>query len=152
MSTELDILNQLETTLQGVTVMNGYQTDAGSNVFKNLEYETVPEASLWPCIIYFPGELSSGYEGDVPPEMGDQNNFLPVALEAYIVDDERGTAGQQLKEDLRKAITAAGHFGGLVESVDGYKSTAEVRPGAAGYWSYVSASFTIFFVTSWGEI
>jgi len=152
MSTELDILNILETTLRGVTVSNGYQTDAGSSVFKNLEYETAPENDLWPCSIYFPGELTSGTDGDTPPELGEQNNFLPIQLEGYVVDDERGTAGQQLKEDWRKAITAAGYFNGLAERVQDYKTSAEVRPGAEGYWSYVSASFTIFFVTTWGEM
>lgn len=152
MSTELAILNLLETTLRGVTVATGYQTDAGKSVFKNLEYETAPETDLWPCIIYFPGELSSGTEGEVPAGLGEQNNYLPVTFEAYIVDDERGAAGQKLKEDLRKAITAAGHFGELVEIVQDYKSACEVRPGAENYWSYVSASFTIFYVTAWGEI
>ena len=150
MSTELDILNTLEAALRGVTIANGYQTDAGMSVFKNLEYETAPENNIWPCIIYFPGELDSGTTGDVPPELGEQNNFLPIILEAYIADDERGTAGQQLKEDLRKAITAADHFNGLVELVQDYKSSAEVKPGAENYWSYVYASFTIFYVTPWG--
>jgi len=152
MSTELAILTQLETALRGVTVANGYQTDAGKSVFKNLEYETAPEADLWPCIIYFPGELSSGTDGEVPAGLGEQNNFLPVTLEAYIVDDERGTAGQKLKEDLRKAITAAGRFGELVELVQDYKSATEVRAGAESYWSAVSASFILFYVTPWGEI
>ena len=152
MSTELDILNLLETTLQGITIANGYRTDIGVSTFKNLEYETAPEASLWPCCIYFQGDLSSGTDGDVPAGLGEQNNFLPVTVEAYILDDERGTAGQQVKEDLRQALTAAGHFGGLVELVQDYKSASEVKSGAEGYWSYVYVSFTLFFVTSWGEM
>lgn len=150
MSKELDILTALETALNGITVAGGYQTDAGTNVFKNLEYETAPESSLWPCCIYFPGELSSGYEGDIPPALGEQNNFLPILLEGFILDDERGTNGQKLKEDFRKMITAAGSFGNRVEEVTSYKSDLEVKPGAEGYWSYVSASFVLFYVTPWG--
>lgn len=151
MSTETDILNLLEIALRGITVANGYQTDAGKNTFKNLEYESAPESDLWPCNIYFPGELQSGLDGEVPPSLGEQNNFLPVKIEAFIEDDERGSAGQKLKEDLRKAIIAAGSFGGVVELVEDYKSSAEVKPGDS-YWSYVSAGFTLFFVTAWGEI
>ncbi len=152
MSTELNILNVLETGLRGVLIGNGYQTDAGTHVFKNLEYEQAPEANLYPCIIYFPGELSSGYDGDTPACLGEQNNFLPVRIEAYILDDERGIQGQRLKEDLRKAITAAGDFGGTVEELQGYKSAAQVNAGADSYWSYVSAEFTLFYVTPWGEM
>lgn len=150
MSTEQDILTALETALQGVRIAGGYQTDAGARVFRNLEYEGAPEADLWPCIIYFPGELKSGVEGDVPPALGEQNNYLPVLIEAYILDDKRGTQGRKLKEDLRRAITAAGDFGGPVELVQDYKSATEVKPGADGYWSYVAAEFTLFYVTAWG--
>lgn len=151
MSKEQEILNQLETALRGITVANGYQTDAGANTYRNLEYETAPESDLFPCNVYFPGELSSGNEGDVPPSLGEQNNFLPVKLEGFIEDDERGTAGQKLKEDFRKALTAAGDFGGLVELIQDYKTAVEVRKGDS-YWSDVSCSFTIFFVTAWGGI
>ena len=152
MSAELDILTALEGALGWVLVANGYQTDAGENVYKNLEYETQPEAAIWPCIIYFPGKLQSGYEGEVPPSLGEQNNFLPVRIEAFILDDARGTKGQALKEDLRKAVTAAGTFGGLVESVEGYGSEAQVKSGAESYWSYVEVEFTLFFVTAWGQM
>lgn len=152
MSKESDILTSLEAALQGILIINGYQTDAGTNVFKNLEYETAPESDLYPCTICFPGEVASGYDGDVPPSLGEQNNFLPVRIEAYILDDERGTQGQKLKEDLRKAITAAGDFSGRVEELQGYKSGATVNPGADGYWSYVSAELTIFYVTAWGDM
>lgn len=152
MSVESQILDLLETALETVFIANGYQTDAGTNVFKNLEYQTAPESSIFPCIIYFPGELQGGIEGEIPPCMGEQNNFLPIRLEGYINDDERGTAGQKLKEDLRKILTALGYFGGLVELIQGYKSASEVQPGADGFWSAVSADFTIFYVTPWGEI
>lgn len=150
MSTELNILSVLEAALRGVLIGNGYQTDAGAHVFKNLEYEMAPEASLYPCIIYFPGELSSGYDGDTPPCLGEQNNFLPIRLEAYILDDDRGIQGQRLKEDLRKVVTAIGNFGGNAEELQSYKSAATVNSGADSYWSYVSAEFTIFYVTPWG--
>lgn len=152
MSIESQILALLETALKAVLIANGYQTDAGTSVFKDLEYQTAPEASIWPCIIYFPGELQSGNEGDVPPSLGEQNNFLPIRLESYITDDERGTAGQQVKEDLRKVITSLGYFDGLAELVQGYKSGTDVQPGSDGFWSSVYADFVIFYVTPWGEI
>lgn len=152
MSAERENLTRLEAALKGIRIANGYQSDAGASVFKNLEYETAPDADLYPCCIYFPGELTSGYEGDIPPELGQQNNFLPVRIEAYILDDERGSSGQGLKEDLRKAITAAGDFGGFAEDVQGYRSTASVNAGADGYWSYVSVEFMIFYVTAWGDM
>jgi len=152
MSAELGILAALEAILETVLVANGYQTDAGTNVYKNLEYETQPESAIWPCIIYFPGELQSGFEGDPAPSLGEQNNFLPIRIEAFIQDDERGTNGQALKEDLRKAVTAAGMFGGLAELVQDYGSKAEVKSGSEGYWSYVAVQFTVFFVTEWGQM
>lgn len=152
MSAELDILTALEAALKAVLMVNGYQTDAGTNVYKNLEYETQPEDAIWPCNIYFPGELQSGFEGDVPPSLGEQNNFLPIRIESFILDDERGANGQKLKEDLRKAVTAAGTFGGLVELVERYSSRTEVKPGSESYWSYIETEFTLFFVTAWGEM
>jgi hypothetical protein len=151
MSVESNILDNLETALRGILIANGYQTDAGVNVFVNLEYETAPDAELFPCIIMFPGQLSSGEDGDVPPCMGEQNNFLPVHIEAYALDDERGTEGRKIKEDLRKRVTAAGSFGGLVELVKDYKSAAEVQSAADSFRSYVDADFTFFYVTPWGE-
>lgn len=151
MSVESQILDLLEAALKTVLTVNGFQSNAGTNVFKNLEYQTAPEASLWPCIVFFPGELQSGNEGDVPPCMGEQNNFLPVRLEGYIEDDERGTAGQKIKEDFRKLVTGLGHFGDLVELVNGYRSSSNVQPGADGFWSAVACDFTIFYVTPVGE-
>lgn len=152
MSRELDIINLLEAALSRVSAANGYQTEAGMNVYRNLEYETQPEDAIWPCLINLPGELQCGYEGDISPCLGEQNNYLPIKIEGFILDDERGSNGQALKEDLRRAITTAGTFGDLVELVQDYSSKAETKSGAENYWSYVSASFTIFFVTLWGEI
>lgn len=151
MSVESQILDLLEAGLKTVLVANGFQSDAGTNVFKNLEYQTAPEASLWPCLVLFPGELQSGTEGDVPPCMGEQNNFLPVRLEGYTADDERGTNGQKIKEDFRKLVTGLDHFGDLVEQVEGYKSSTNVQSGAEGFWSAVACDFTIFYVTPVGE-
>lgn len=151
MSVESQTLDQLEAALAGITVANGYQTDIGSNVFRNLEYETAPDDSLWPCTVLFPGELSSGLEGEVLPECGQQNNFLPISIEAYTLDDARGTIGQKAKDDLRKILSDLGYFGGLVELVQDYKSSAKVNPGADSYWSSITASFVIFYVTPWGE-
>lgn len=152
MSVEQTILDVLENALRNIRVSGGYQTETGTNVYRNLEYEIAPDADLYPCVICFPGELQSGLEGDVPPALGEQNNFLPVRLEAYITDDERGTKGQQLKEDIRKAVTAADDFGGLVEDLQAYRAGTAVNAGADGYWSYVSAEFTLFYVTSWGAM
>lgn len=152
MTTDSAIIDALEAALKTIRLAGGFRTDAGTSVFRNLEYEGAPDADLYPCIIVFPGEVTSGYEGDVPPALGEQNNFLSVRIEGHVVDDERGSQAHGLKADLRKALTAAGDFGGLAEEIQGFKCAAEVSGGADGYRGYVAAEFVVFYVTARGDM
>jgi hypothetical protein len=132
-----------------VTGANGYNTDAGAYVFKNLEYTEHPE--VMPCIAWFPGDLLTGVEvGPTPPEMGEINHMYPMSWEGFIADDLDGAQGRMLKADLVKALYSDFHFGGLIEIIDGCKSSVAVQAGDE-IFSCVQVSFTIFYVTPYGQ-
>ena len=139
------VANRLAT----ITVANGYNTDAGLNVFKELQYTEHPD--VMPSIAWFPGELQTGVEvGPTPPEMGEVNHLYPMSWEGFVADDLDGAQGRLLKADLNKALFADPHFGGLIEIVDGCKSSVAVQAGDEVF-SIVQASFTIFYVTPYGQ-
>ncbi len=149
MSPEEAIIVNLEARLRLLTTVNGFSCDAGERVYQNLEYATVPDER--PLITYYPGELSSGIDGDIPPGLGELNNFLPIVIEAFVDDQERGEAGDQLKRDITTLIRSDGSFGGVAEMISGYQIKATATPqegGDGGFFSVVRIEFTIFFVTA----
>ncbi len=149
MTIKEQIDSRIETILAGIRIVNGFQTDAGANVFKNLEYTERPD--VIPCIAWFPGEMSSGADGDTPPSLGEENHFYPVTVEGYIADDKRGTSGEQLRTDIVRALRADNTLGGLAEQIQEVKSSLAVQEGDEVF-SLVQVSFTIFYVTPWGGL
>jgi hypothetical protein len=139
----------IATLLMTITIANGYQTDAGANVYKELEYTAHPD--VMPCIAWFPGDLQSGVEvGPVPPEMGETNHMYPMSWEGFVADDLDGSSGRKLKADLVKALYKDFRFGGIVEIIDSCKSSASVQSGDE-IFSLVQISFTIYYVTPFGQ-
>jgi hypothetical protein len=149
----MTIQNQIDTyitaLLATILTANGYQTDAGAAVYKELEYTAHPD--VMPCIAWFPGDLQSGLEvGPVPPELGETNHMYPMSWEGFIADDLDGAAGRMLKADLVKALYEDPRFGGLIEIIDSCKSSVAVQPGD-DIFSMVQVSFVIFYVTPFGQ-
>lgn len=149
MTIQDQIDSYIATLLATITIANGYQTDAGAVVYKNLEYTAYPD--VMPSLAWFPGELQSGVEiGPVPPEMGETNHLYTMSWEGFIADDLSGTEGRKLKADLIKALYSDYRFGGLIEVLDGCKSSVAVQAGD-DVFSIVQVSFTIFYVTPYGQ-
>jgi len=149
MTTQALIDTYIAALLETITIANGYQTDAGASVYKDLEYTAHPD--VMPSIAWFPGALQSGAEvGPVPPEMGEQNHLYPMSWEGFIADDLDGAEGRKLKADLIKALYSDYRFGGLIEVLDGCKSSVAVQNGDE-IFSVVQVSFTIFYVTPYGQ-
>lgn len=151
MSAYADILAAIEARLGQILVANGYRTDAGAAVWKNLEYQTAPPQK--PCLIYYPGELSDSLDGDPAPGAGEENHLLPVEIEGFISDTERGDAAEALKLDILQALKADPYFGGLTEGWSGaITSSSTVEDGGAeGFIGFAKASVTLFYVTPWGS-
>jgi len=149
MTIQAQIDSYIATLLATITIANGYQTAAGAAVYKDLEYTAHPD--VMPSIAWFPGELQSGVEvGPVPPEMGEQNHLYPMSWEGFITDTLDGAQGRKLKADLIKALYSDHRFGGLIEILDGCKSSVAVQAGD-DIFSIVQVSFTIFYVTPYGQ-
>lgn len=149
MTIQAQIDTYIAALLATITIVNGYQTAAGAAVYKELEYTAHPD--VMPSIAWFPGELQSGVEvGPVPPEMGEQNHMYPMSWEGFIADDLDGAEGRKLKADLIKALYSDFRFGGLVEVIDSQKSSVAVQTGD-DIFSLVQVSFTIFYVTPYGQ-
>lgn len=149
----MTVQNQIDTyianLLATITIANGYQTDAGGSVYKELEYTAHPD--VMPSIAWFPGDLQSGVEvGPVPPEMGETNHMYPISWEGFIADDLDGFEGRKLKADFIKALYSDCRFGGLVEVIDSCKTSTAVQKGDETF-SIVQCSFTIFYVTPFGQ-
>ncbi len=135
--------------LATILTANGYSTSAGADVHKDLEYTIHPD--VMPSIAWFPGELQSGVDiGPVSPEMGDTNHIYPMSWEGFVADTLDGAQGRLLKADLVRALYSDPRFGGLIELIDGSKSSVAVQAGDEIY-SLVQVSFTIFYVTPYGQ-
>lgn len=149
MTVQAQIDSYIGTLLGSIRTANGYQTNAGASVYKDLEYTTHPD--VMPSIAWFPGELQSGVQvGPAPPEMGETNHGYPVSWEGFIVDTLDGAEGRKLKADLVRALYQDPRFGGLIEIVDECKSSVAVQDGDE-IFSIVQVSFTIFYVTPFGQ-
>lgn len=149
MTVQAQIDAYISALLATITVANGYQTDAGASVYKELEYTAHPD--IMPSLAWFPGDLQTGVEvGPVPPEMGEINHQYPMSWEGFIADDLDGAAGRKLKADLVKALFSDYRFGGLIEIIDSCKSSVATQKGD-GTFSIVQVSFTIFYVTPFGQ-
>ena len=149
MTKQAQIDSYIAALLATITVANGYQTNAGAAVYKELEYTAHPD--VMPSIAWFPGELQSGVEiGPVPPEMGETNHSYPMSWEGFISDTLDGAAGRALKADLVKALYADWRFGGLIEIIDSCKTSVAVQAGD-DIFSIVQLSFTIYYTTPFGQ-
>lgn len=135
--------------LSGVTVANGYQTDAGLHVFRELEYTERPD--VIPCIAWYGGETGSGNNGDVPPCMGEENHLWPLSIEGFISDDLNGVEGEKLRTDLVKALRSDYTLGGLCEPIENIRSSVSVTAGGDDITSTVTVNTTVLYVTTYGE-
>lgn len=151
-----DILTAIQARLAGISQASGFRTDAGFQVWKNLEYQTAPPNL--PCVIYYPGTVSDTVEGDVPPSLGEENHFLPLKIDGVIRDTERGDQAEALKQDILRAFKSDPYFGGLTEGFSGaITSSSKVVPAAEsdemiteGFLGFVEVEVTIFYVTAYG--
>jgi hypothetical protein len=134
-----------------ITQANGYRTDAGLNLFHQLEYTTLPP--VLPCLILQAGDVTDTLDGNVPPSQGEENHLLPLDIEGYITDAESGANGQLLRQDILQALKVDRFFGGLTEGWSGsVESSASVfDAGDDGFRSHVQVRVTIFYVTAYGE-
>lgn len=151
-----DILAALEARLGQVQLANGYRTDAGLRVWKNLEYQTA--APELPCLMYSPGDLSDSLEGDPPPSQGEENHFLPLKIDGVIRDTERGDQAEALKQDILQALKTDPYFGSLTEGFEGPVTSSAKTLAAAdtegladeGFLGFAEVSFSLFYVTAYG--
>lgn len=156
-----DSLAYLQSLLSGITESNGYSCNAGDNVFRGLEYETVPP--VLPCLAYFVGETVDG-AGSTPPSQGEENHLLPIEINGYVADTVLGEAADNLRQDILRTLRSDEYFGGLSEGFEGTitsASTSEPRildeddpeytPGAEQYLGMCKVNVTLFYVTLYGE-
>jgi len=134
-----------------IQVANGYNTDAGQRVWKNQEYQTAPPEK--PCIILYPGDIDDSLDGDPAPSQGEENHLLPFTVEGMIADDEAGTQGELLRQDILKALKADMFFGGLTEGFSGGQSSSATveDAGEEGFLGHVVVNATLLYVTLFGE-
>ena len=146
-----DIITALQARLGLILIASGYRTDAGAKVWVNLQYQTEPPQV--PCCIIFPGDVSDSLDGDTPPSQGEENHLLPVEIEGFIADDETGSAGHDLRQDILTALKVDRLFGGLTEGFSGaIESSATVyQAGQSGFRSHVQVRVTLFYVTAYGQ-
>ncbi len=147
-----DINSALKAALGQILTANGYHTNAGQRVWQNLEYQTAPPDK--PCMILYPGEVDDSLDGDPAPSQGEENHLLPIRVEGFIVDDEAGTRGSLLRQDIVKALKTDPYFAGLSEGFSGgFSSSATVEDGGEdGFLGMVEVNATLLYVTLYGEM
>lgn len=147
MTTRDQIIARLEQVLSGITVANGYNTDAGLHVYRELEYSEHPD--ITPSLAWFGGECTSGNDGEVPPCMGEENHLWPINIEGFIDDDLNGSAGESLRVDILRALRMDYTLSGLCEPIENIRSSVAVSAGDE-IFSTVQVALTIFYVTAYG--
>lgn len=146
------IIEAVSQALQGVTMANGYATDAGYHVHLRREFETCPPDK--PAVVFWPGEVVDTLDGDTPPSQGEENHYLPIKIEGFIDTDERGGSADDLRRDILAALKEDRLFGGLTEGYLGQTTSSATveEAGEAGLLGLVTVDATIFYVTAYGEI
>jgi hypothetical protein len=148
-SRKTDIDARLADDFADITVAGGYNTDAGQHVYWELEYTEHPE--VIPSLALFRGEQVSGFGGDVPAGLGEENHQYPFHVEGFIEDDKLGTNGEKLRADIVRRLRQDPTLGGLAEEIQQISSSVAVQQGEEVF-SCVQVSFTVFYVTLIGEI
>ena len=141
------IITRLGQVLSGITKANGYNTDAGLHVYRELQYTEHPD--VMPSICWFGGESTSGNDGDVPPCMGETNHLWPISIEGFISDDLDGAEGEKLRQDIEKALWSDVTLSGLCEPIESMRSSVSVSAGD-DIFGMVKTDLTIFYVTARG--
>lgn len=148
MTIRQQIITALADRMSSITRANGYNSDAGLNVFRELRYTESPD--VMPSISVFFGETASGTEGDIRPCFGEENHTIAVSIEGVIADDLDGAEGENLRTDIIAAIRSDYTLSGLCEPVDNIKSSVAVSAGEE-IFSTVFVGLNILYVTAWGE-
>jgi len=150
MSTYSDIVAALVALLETISKVNGYATDAGASVSKNLEYQV--DKVVKPCIIVYPGTITDETESDEPCAIGSENHFLQIDIDGIIADDESCAAAEDLRLDILKAIKSDPYLGDLTQGINGaITSNVQLEEGSEGFVGFVGIKFVIFYSTTFGE-
>jgi hypothetical protein len=147
MSRYLDLLAAVDTALGQIRLDNGYRTEAGLRVWRNLEYQTAPPDK--PCVIVYP----KGVEDDVDNAcIGEENHRLQLEIEGFIDDLETGETGEGLRLDILQALKSDETFGGLAEEgiISSGSNVQTEDAGEEGFLSFVQVRVTLSYFTAWG--
>lgn len=87
------IIEALTTKLKGVSLVNGFSTDLGEQVFSRMKFWD--EISEFPCIC-----LVAGPESIVHQAAGLKDRYLDVTLRAYVNEEDSILALERLLEDV----------------------------------------------------
>lgn len=100
---------EIERRLRGVREADGYETDAGRNVFRSLRSVTVDDSGT--LVLWDGGESTSSTPG------GPVDVVLSVSVEGHVLADkcETGEALEAIKADVKRAVLALSS-GGLSDA------------------------------------
>ncbi|TXH56551.1 MAG: hypothetical protein E6Q97_06135 [Desulfurellales bacterium] len=99
---------EIERRLRGVRKADGYETDAGRNVFRSLRSVEVDDSGA--LVLWDGGESATGEAGH-PSKVA-----LTVNIEGHVLADkcETGTALEEIKADIKRAVLSESN-GALAE-------------------------------------
>jgi hypothetical protein len=116
---------------QTVTLYGGeiytFQTSAGAQVDKNLEYTENPDVT--PSIVFYTGKNSTHFDGDPEPELGMENHLQELSVEGFIECDKAGTEAECLRQDIVCALRHDPWWGGLIENLESIETDISINIG-----------------------
>lgn len=122
-----------------------YQTDAGLNVFREIEYTENPDINTFIAAFY--GEHSTYSSGPEGVPFGYEHHDFSITIEGMIPDDKAGTAGEKLRRDICQTVRSSLFCAGLLLQYPiGLTSSSVVNQGE-DVFSGVKVSFSVKYRT-----
>lgn len=132
------VMTAIAAQLATITVANGYETNAGNNVF---EHRVVPlELTELPALIY------RDTDDVVELTIGEDMHTLSVEVEGVVSGTSSATTMRKLLADIVKAMAADVTFGGVVEDTNVSGETINTEQAEKQLMS-VQAEFAVEFTT-----
>lgn len=112
------IVNALVDKLKDISLVNGYETDLGGQVFSKQKF--LDEISEWPTVCVVAGSEQIVHQGG-----GYKDRYLNLKVTIYINEEESVEAVERLMEDIERIIDNNGRLAYL-DSSNNLETTRDI--------------------------
>jgi hypothetical protein len=123
-----------------------FQTSAGQQVDKNLEYTEVPD--ILPEICFYTGRNITIVDDSV--ELGMEKHIQEFSVEGFIECDRAGTEGNNLRADISTTLRGDPWWDGLIQELQNIETDVVIENGDPVY-AMVKFSASAVYIVPYGS-